>query len=470
MNFQKTNNKWQLIVARRNCMLRINLILNGASQTLKNEIDFDDNQVLALSYADERGLYNNEESLGKMGMAIVKAIKEKTHFIENNVKKCIEVSENLVKTAEKSSQQQNLLSAFEDYVKKHFEFSTFMFFPIWIEKIITNQVIEGIKNLVPEERVQETIEKLTSPSKILESTQEQIDLMKIASGETKDTLEEHQQKYEFLSVYNQDENPESIDSFKVRFEALQKTNLKQRLQNFHEDYHQREENFNDTIRELKISGHLLDIIKMLREYVYLRSYRLEMLNKSNLLIQPLLKKISRQFDLGLKEVCALTAEEIICGLKIGNLPTTEEINSRIEGYIYFQEGKNYKIFVKDLKEIKKIEFGEEKNYQNIKTFKGTPACHGKVQGVVRVIRSKNEISLLKSGEVLVTSMTTPDYIQAMEKSVAIITDEGGLLCHAAIVARELNKPCIIGTEIATKVLQTGDLVEIDTEKSIVKKI
>ncbi len=67
-------------------------------------------------------------------------------------------------------------------------------------------------------------------------------------------------------------------------------------------------------------------------------------------------------------------------------------------------------------------------------------------------------------------MTSPDYILAMEKAAGFITDEGGLTCHAAIVAREMNKPCLIGTKIATKVLKDGDMVEVDAAKGIVKII
>ena len=61
-------------------------------------------------------------------------------------------------------------------------------------------------------------------------------------------------------------------------------------------------------------------------------------------------------------------------------------------------------------------------------------------------------------------MTSPWYIPAIRRAVAIVTDEGGTTCHAAIVSRELKKPCIIGTKVATEVLRDGDLVEVDTEK------
>ena len=65
-------------------------------------------------------------------------------------------------------------------------------------------------------------------------------------------------------------------------------------------------------------------------------------------------------------------------------------------------------------------------------------------------------------------MTTPDFVPAMRKAAAIITNEGGITCHAAIVSRELGKPCITGTKIASKVLKDGDMVEVDAEKGIVR--
>ena len=498
MNFQKTANKWQLIVSRRNCMLRINLVLNGASHALNNEIDFDNNQVLALSYDDERGVYNDEESLRKMGMVIVKAIKENPDFIEDNVKRCIEVSEKLVKVARESSLRKDLIEAFKEYVEEHHKFSAFMFFPIGIEKIITKQVREEIQKLVSKEKFQDTINKLTTPSKILDSTQEQIDLMKIALEKYFDTLrnfegkcnskflvcknyfnfsqeilcklKEHQDKYGFLNIYNQDEKQDSVESYKTRLHALLETDVKQKLENFQEEFENREKEFEDTVKRLNISGHLLELVKVLREYVYLRSYRLEMLNKSNLLIQPLLERIGKKFGLSLKEVCALTAEEIIEGLEKNNITTSKEIKSRVKGYIYLQQGKKYQIFTNDLDKIREREFGKEKDYSKITKFKGTIGFQGKIVGKVRVIQRKEDIHKLKQGEVLVTSMTTPDHVMAMEKSAAIVTDEGGMLCHAAIVSREMEIPCVIGTEIATKVLKTGDTVEVDATKGTITLI
>ena len=106
--------------------------------------------------------------------------------------------------------------------------------------------------------------------------------------------------------------------------------------------------------------------------------------------------------------------------------------------------------------------------KSILEFKGASAFKGKVKGRVRILIRKKDMNSLKDGEILVSPMTTPDFLPAMKRASAIVTDEGGIVCHAAIVARELKKPCVIGTKIATQVLRDGDLVEVDANEGIVR--
>lgn len=77
---------------------------------------------------------------------------------------------------------------------------------------------------------------------------------------------------------------------------------------------------------------------------------------------------------------------------------------------------------------------------------------------------------MKEGNILVAMATNPTFVPVMRKAGAIVTDMGGLTCHAAIVSREWGIPCVVGTKIATKVLKDGDLVEVDANKGIVKII
>ena len=113
---------------------------------------------------------------------------------------------------------------------------------------------------------------------------------------------------------------------------------------------------------------------------------------------------------------------------------------------------------------------EETKNESIEEIKGTVAYKGKVMGVVRMILSFKDMNSFKQGEILVTEMTNPDYLPIMKKASAIVTDEGGATCHAAIASRELGIPCIVGTKIATKVLKDGDEVDVDATKGVIKMI
>ena len=103
--------------------------------------------------------------------------------------------------------------------------------------------------------------------------------------------------------------------------------------------------------------------------------------------------------------------------------------------------------------------------------KGMGASPGTATGIVKIISNVEEASLkIKKGDILVTDMTNPDYTPFMEKSAAIITNVGGMLCHAAIVSRELGVPCVTGTKNATELLKDGMKVLVDGSKGIVYEV
>ena len=109
------------------------------------------------------------------------------------------------------------------------------------------------------------------------------------------------------------------------------------------------------------------------------------------------------------------------------------------------------------------------NLDERKGLSGVSVYKGKIKGRVGIISSQNILKkAFQKGSVLVTQNTDVRFLPLMKIASAILTDKGGLLSHAAIVARELKKPCIIGTKIATKVLKDGDLVEVDAEKGVVR--
>jgi phosphohistidine swiveling domain-containing protein len=99
---------------------------------------------------------------------------------------------------------------------------------------------------------------------------------------------------------------------------------------------------------------------------------------------------------------------------------------------------------------------------------GVTACGGRVRASVRLVLTDQDMLDMTPGEILVTTSTTPSLMLAVEKAAGILTDEGGMLCHAAIVSREFDIPCIIGTGNATHRLRTGDMVDMSADEGTVK--
>ena len=126
-----------------------------------------------------------------------------------------------------------------------------------------------------------------------------------------------------------------------------------------------------------------------------------------------------------------------------------------------EDGKIYILQTRPITTIKKQITGSGKSEESKILLIGNPASPGIASGPVKIIGNAREVGEVKPGDVLVTAKTNPDYIPAMRKACAIVTDYGGRTSHAAIVARELGIPCVVGTESATKRLRSGTIVTVN---------
>jgi len=164
-------------------------------------------------------------------------------------------------------------------------------------------------------------------------------------------------------------------------------------------------------------------------------------------------------------------ENYIFASEIINPPSLDTLIERKKNFVLI-DGVN--TFLGDLEQFatknSSYFFEQERVESNINEFKGQIGYKGKVSGPVKILLRREQNSEVKEGDILVSPMTTPDFLPAMQKAAAFITDEGGITCHAAIVSRELKKPCILGTKIATQVLKDGDIVEVDADSGIVRII
>jgi phosphohistidine swiveling domain-containing protein len=237
------------------------------------------------------------------------------------------------------------------------------------------------------------------------------------------------------------------------------------LKRIKQEKNETEKEITKVSKELKLIKSERNLLGQYRTWLFLRTFVKDNINLAAYKLLPILYQIADQVKIERKMIVYLTLDEINNIVKISKNDLLKKINSRKNG---FSAGIINKRFVFRVFQ-KPFEQKVEKNNNKVE-FRGMSAYRGKVKGIVRVLQSPKEKDQFKKGEILVTAMTTPDYLSAMEKASAFITDEGGITCHAAIMAREMKKTCIIGTKIATKVLKNGDLVEVDANKGIVKII
>ncbi len=134
-----------------------------------------------------------------------------------------------------------------------------------------------------------------------------------------------------------------------------------------------------------------------------------------------------------------------------------------DGSIYLLQSRAITVLYQE----EKGDVGEEQEEPMEVLVKGLGASPGTGSGRVKVIGSLEELSKVEQGDVLVTTMTNPDMVPAMKRASAIVTDEGGMTCHAAIISRELGIPCVVGTGNATKVLRDGMEVTVDGARGVV---
>ena len=170
---------------------------------------------------------------------------------------------------------------------------------------------------------------------------------------------------------------------------------------------------------------------------------------------------------------AITDEQIVriaqYGIQIENhygVPQDIEWAVDDRGRVFILQARPETVYgaKKEVKAEKRKEVMEKKIL-----VKGIGVSPGQASGKVKVILNVKDISRFQKGEILVTEMTTPDWVPAMRIASAVVTNLGGKTCHAAIVSRELGVPCIVGTEKATKVLKDGDVVTVDGQRGLVFK-
>jgi phosphohistidine swiveling domain-containing protein len=392
---------------------------------------------------------------------IKKYSKEKASFFINFIKKGIVEGEKLKKFVRnlklENKSQASLLSDFLSGWDLLENLLVFLPETHPLAKIIENRLTTALRNAgVKDDELNETLMLLSVPDKLNGPVLEQIDLQKIKLKKNKSSkfdlkmaLREHADKYSYLGYREPFSKGYSEDFF---LERLKEVELPGKAKNL----------------KIKLGASDKKIIALMKEFVYFRNYRTERLYEALYYLEPLWLRLGQAYGLKEKEIGCYTLADLDELINNNKRLSVSEINSRQKGHgLLLHDDKLILVTGAQLDKLKP-QTPDKKGV--VDQIRGSIACRGIIRGVAKIVLRASEQHKINNGDILVTSMTTPDYLPSMKKAAAFVTDEGGITCHAAIVARELKKPCIIGTKNATKVLRDGDIIEVDADKGVVKII
>lgn len=260
----------------------------------------------------------------------------------------------------------------------------------------------------------------------------------------------------------------SLSDYQKKFKENLKIDVPHEIEKVQTAFHNEEQIFAQALQPWRKNEKFCRHIAWARELMEYRNYQAEFYRAYLDHATPFLKEIQHRLKVTPIEFKFLSYEEILRGLP-GNVAEIKQTvrERQIKGFTIKQQGDKIIVFTG----VKPEDWHEAAAGTRGQELHGMVVYKGEAKGAVRVVYDpRREAAKFRQGEILVTPMTTPEYVPLLKKARAIITDEGGLLCHAAIVARELKIPCIIGTIEATATLKTGDQVALDTEHGTIKII
>jgi len=280
----------------------------------------------------------------------------------------------------------------------------------------------------------------------------------------------HAEKYPWI-VPNHNTYQEIIETLSQRYD-YDKKNLKIR------DLAKEKNELNE--KQMKVLSRKLEVkhfVVLAHQLALLRTDIKAVWSGTEFYIIPLMNEVAKRSSEKISDINDYYLMEevklLLSGIKLAE-KTKHERKQCFVGL--WKDGEATFVWGDKAEELARKELGPLYKIGDVSELKGTAANPGYLKGIARILPSNNIQKMrelredFKKGQILITEMTQPNIMDIASKAGAIVTDEGGLLSHAAIISREFKIPCIVGTHFATATFKDGDIIEVDATKGIVKII
>lgn len=412
-------------------------------------------------YIDKKSWTSLVDGLNKEYTNNVKGLEKYEKQFLSDGENYLAIGKKISKTNMKKLSDSKLLELFLKHQEIRNRYSVFA----WSAYILNNYVADRavsilepyIKKYHREDQKQEIIDVLFRPEKLAAVIKLQKEVENHDGRLTAKQFDELYEKYKWLSCLD------------IQNKPWTKVEFREHISHFTKSQKNGEHSFEKILRELKPSKKDLEYLRMAKRFVYIKDARDDFRRESVYLSGTLWKEIGKRMELKAEDTSYLQDEEIINFLKGNKDISKREVQKRKKGFVMYLD-TNKKIVclsngqVPIVLKLFKLDGGSEK----IEEIVGRIASRGKAKGKVAIVRGVKDLPKVKKGDIIIAVTTHPDFVAAMRRAAAIVTDEGGITSHAAIVSREFGIPCVVGTKLATKLLKDGDVVEVDANKGEVK--
>jgi len=406
------------------------------------------NEVCFFHEEDWNGLV---KSLEKEYSSLSKLKKYESLFIKLGTE-YLETSKKITAGDLTALENSELAELYEEYYKAQLPYCTL----IWTSFIINNLVSKKASD---------------SLSKYLKNTSNEAELYKIAlspsgkaavlklqeeaaEGTDKTALYEKYKWMSCLDVHNAPWTKEEFEDYLKNLKPPEKHSM----------------TYGELVSKLAISDEDRELIDIAKGFAYIKDIKDDFRRQGVFHARKLFGEIGKRMGIVPANMSYVLKNEVLDFLRKEENVDEDTVLARKNGFTICYDDKKEIKCAHEEKAVSLIkEFGIVLDEGKSGEIIGTIASKGSAKGRVVIVRGVADLKEVEKDDILVAVTTHPDYVTAMQKAAAIVTDEGGIACHAAIVSREFGIPCIVGTKIATKAFKTGDFVEVDANHGFVRK-
>jgi len=367
-----------------------------------------------------------------------------------------------------ASNPSELARTLEEFRSQMSQYCAYIILPLYVEDELTEQVRAGLERSDATGRLFEVATTMVEEGLIASEQRRIVELATRSEDEVKRSMPELLESFAWMSnqLYWMDFHDESY--YRARIADARSLDPLAQLKAMDQSLSVRREAYQKVLDKLEQYDQLRAAVETLQSAIWFRNFRGERLYQSSWYLRPTLRAVAAWAGLTERDIVWWTIPELCAALRGEIHLDPAVIDERKRGFALLTNVNNDHVVAgADLDVLDRAMQFETTSESELR---GQTAFPGVVSVSVFVVHDLSDLARVPDGSILVTHATTPAFVPVLRKVAAVITEEGGVLSHAAMIARELKIPTIIGIKNATKQIKTGEIVVANADRGTVLKV